>query len=152
MSDFLKDLGIAVLPPHVLKLPFIGSFINGGHYIAHPSEPPLFSRQESKFNEIWTDWLWFVMKYSPDNGDNFDFRIHRCEPEYGEIIRKMAQKLGEAILSDLEKPGIILPKEPPRLWTTNGRYVSHAWVLDIARRDNMPIHEAVALGVSLRPI
>lgn len=92
------------------------------------------------------------MKFGPDNGDNFDFRVHRCEPEYGEIIQKMAQKLGEAILSDLEKPGIILPKEPPRLWTTNGRYVSHAWVLDIARRDNMPIHEAVALGVSLRPI
>lgn len=151
MSNFLQDLGIAILPPQVLKLPFIGSFINGGPYIAHSSEPPLFSRFETHFNKMWIDWLWFVMKNDPDNGDDFDHRVHTCSPEYFEIIRQVGQKLGEAILADLEKPGIILPKEPPKLWTRNGRYISHAWVLDIARRDNMPIHEAVALGCSLKP-
>lgn len=149
MSDFLKDMGIAVLPPQVLKLPFVGSFINGGPYIAHPSEPPLFSRFETHFNRIWIDWLWFVMKVGPDNGDLFDYRVHKCEPEYMEVIRKMAQKLGEAILADMDKLEIVLPKKPPSLRTTNGLYVSHAWVLDIARRDNMPVHEAVALGCSL---
>ena len=152
MSDFLNSLGIATLPPQVLKLPFVGSFIEQGPYIPHASEPPLFSRKEAKFNMIWTDWFWFVMKNDPDIGDRFDHRVHKCDPEYFETIRKMAQKLGEVILSDLEKPGVILPKDPPKLWTRNGRYVSHTWVLDTARRDNMPVHEAVALGVSLRPI
>lgn len=151
MSDFLNSLGVATLPPQVLKLPFVGSFINGGPYIPHFSEPPLFSRQENKFNVIWTDWMWFVMKHSPDNGDEFNHRIHRCDPEYLRTIETMAQKLGVAILADLEKSEVILPKEPPKLWTRNGRYVSHAWVLDTARRDNMPIHEAVALGVAMRP-
>lgn len=150
MNNFLTDLGIAVLPPHVLKLPFIGSFINGGHYIAHPSEPPLFSRKEGHFNEIWIDWLWFVMKFDPDNGDNFDHRVHKCEPDYLDVIRPIAQRLGEAIIADMENPAITLPKKPPRLWTANERYISHTWVLDTARRDNMPIHEAVALGCSLK--
>lgn len=151
MSDFLKSMGVATLTPNMLKLPFIESFMNGGIYIPHPSEPPLFSRKPGHFNKIWTDWLCFVLKNSPDRGDNFNFRVHECDPMYEEITQKLAQKLGEAILADLEKPGIILPKEPPRLHTANGWYVSHAWVLDTARRDNMPIHEAVALGVSLRP-
>jgi len=63
----------------------------------------------------------------------------------------MAQRLGEAILMDFNRTDIVLSPEPPRLHTSNGWYVSHAWVLDIARRDHMPIHEAVALGCSFKP-
>lgn len=151
MSSFLNSLGVAELNPHMAKLPFIQSFIEGGVYIAHPSEPPLFSRREGCFNKIWCDWFDFVLKNSPDNGDKFHHLVHEADEVSLKKIQPIAQKLGAAILGDLDKPGIILPEQPPYLWTTNGRYVSHVWVLDAARRDNMPIHEAVALGCSLRP-
>lgn len=151
MSDFLNSLGIATFTPNMLKLPFVKSFVDGGIYIAHPSEPPLFSRHEGKLNRIWIDWFCFVLQNGAERGDNFNFRVHSCDPEHEEMAQKIAQKLAEAILMDLEKPGIVLPPEPPRLHTSNGWYVSHAWVLDIARRDHMPIHEAVALGCSFKP-
>jgi len=151
MSDFLNSLGVATLTPNMLKLPFVKSFVDGGIYIPHPSEPPLFSRYEGKFNRIWIDWFCFVLQNGAERGDSFNYTVHECDPGRFEEIQTIAQKLGEAILMDFNRTDIVLPPEPPKLRTSNGWYISHAWVLDIARRDHMPIHEAVALGCSFKP-
>jgi len=132
------------------ELPFIRSFIEGGPYVPHASEPPLFSRKEGHYNRIWCDWLDFVLRNGPSKGDEFHHLIHTADDTSLGKIQLIAQKLGEAITADIAAD-IALPPEPPSLFTTNGRYISHAWVLDIARRDSMPIHEAVALGCSMRP-
>lgn len=148
MSEFLNKLGIGVLTPNLLKLPFVHSIVSGGVYIPHPSEPPLWSRKPDRVNVLWIDWLQFVVQNSPDLGDNFNHKVH----QYGVSdprVPKIAMAIGHLIKIDLAKKDIVLPETPPPISTRNGRYLSHAWVLDIARRDNMPINEAVALGISL---
>ena len=149
MSEWFNKLGLTAYHPHLLKLPCIQSIQDDGVYIPHPSEPPILSRFEGKMNVLWMDWFHFIMTTGPDNGDNFNHLVHKCDIKNIEGIQSLASAIGKLVQIDITERSVILPERPPSISTTNGRYLSHAWVLDIARRDNMPIHEAVALGCSL---
>lgn len=136
-------INLITVSPEVLQIPFIKGVVEDGLYRTHPEEPSLFSTLERGISVQWMSWAYHYIYLGPENIANFEVD-QTVIPTMGKIAKLVYAYLLHELTTD--KP---LPEKPPSLYTGTQRFVSMAWVLDTARRDNMPPHEAVLLGYSL---
>ena len=113
------------------------------HYVPELNEPSIFGESVSSIALEWASWFAHKEKY-PD-ADPLAYELKA--PNYDVVAA--AKELRMRLRVELKGIRVELPDEPPSMYTQRG-HLSLAWVLDTARRENLPPEEAVTMALALR--
>ena len=144
-QELAAILQLRNLHPDLMAFPFVQGLVEEGRYRPHPDEPSIFATVQNGVTMAWLGWIYHLVIYGPEHLEHFRYG----DSSMLHTVGRMAKLVSLYLHKELTRTDIVLPPEPPPLLTANQKYVSQAWVLDIARRDNMPPHEAALLGAAL---
>lgn len=113
------------------------------HYVPEPNEPSIFGESVSSIALEWASW--FGHKERHPNADPLLYELKA--PNYDVVAE--AKELRMRLRLELKSNKVELPAEPPSMYTQRG-HLSLTWVLDTARRENLPPEEAVTMALALR--
>jgi len=114
-------------------------------YVPLSAEPSVFSELATAIPIEWVSWIRHVQLY----GFGVDKPYALSSAPSRDIVNE-AIKLRARLREELKLKDVVLPDEPPSLYASGTQYISLAWIMDTARRENMAPEEAMTLALALK--